>query len=259
MNKGEKDEIIVQLKLIELRDNKMKVQGIGTISSVGLKREYLGIPVGIDLSRLNSYSESELIKLALSCGVSKAGTSYKADTQINGFNYSLKSKKSAPPAIVNHTTRPGFEFAANISGGSIDDLDKIIDEYWLLRFAGTIAEDISNSNTNSPFRLKKNILKPFINYFLFKGSGSNLSLFPAQYILDFLDPLNTLTWKIWDETNAVDLYWEKLIFSIRAKKGMPKGYPNSMSNKFRDSKSSIVKWTKFIANDYRGALHIRVK
>jgi hypothetical protein len=259
MNQGERDELIVQLKLIDLRQQSYDVKGIGEIKSIKLRTEYNNLPSGFVLNDLLSFNDLELIKFSACCGISKAGTGLKADTIINGEPISLKSNKSAPPALVNHTTRPGFEFAAINSGGNIKVLDDLINEYWELRINKKIGEDIHNDNPLSPFRTKKVELKPILNYFLFDGTGGGFSKLPANRILGFTNPLDVSTWRFYDKNDAVDLYWDKLVFSLRAKKGMPGGYPNNLTKKMSLLKSSIDLWTNHIDGDHRGALHIRSK
>lgn len=257
MNRGEKDELIIQLMLIELKKRKIIIPKFGMISSVGFDKEY-GEDFD-DLYSLELENESFLINLTNKLGIKKANNSSKADTIVNGIPISLKSNFGSPPAIVNHTTRPGFEFAAEISNAKIEDLDLIIEQYWDLRLSGQIGEDIANSDHRSPFLSFKEELKPFINYFLFQGSGSGISKIQANLILSFDDPLDINTWRVYDNSNAIDLFWDKLIFSLRSKKGMPSGYPDNMSSKMLLKKESIAKWTRFINGDYRGALHIRTK
>jgi hypothetical protein len=259
MNQGERDELLIQIKLIELRDSNYKINEIGTIESISFENEYKKLPNGYQLNDIGRLSDYQLIEFAKHCGITKASTNYKADTKINDEPISLKSTKKAPPALVNHTTRPGFEFAANNAGVNISLLDDLINEYWELRLNGLIGEDVTNENSKSPFKENKDIIKPYLNYFLFYGTGSSLSKLPAKRILSFSDPLKPKTWKFYNESNAIDLYWNKLVFSLRAKKGMPNGYPNDLSKKILPFKSSIDKWTKHIDGDYRGALHIRSK
>jgi hypothetical protein len=259
MNQGERDELIVQLKLIELKQQSFDLNQVGIVNSVKLRNEYKALPEGLNLYTILTYSDLQLQSLAISCGISKAGTGYKADTIINGEAISLKSNKSAPPALVNHTTRPGYEFAAFNSGADITHLDEIINEYWELRMSQQIGEDISNSNILSPFRLKKEELKPILNYFLFDGTGGGLSKLPADRVLGFTNPLDITTWRFYDKADAVNLYWDKLVFSLRSKKGMPNGYPDNMSQKALSSKSSVDLWTRHINGNHKGALHIRSK
>lgn len=259
MNAGERDELIVQLKLIQLRDNNFYLKDIGLLTSIKLYKEYQNFPKGIDINNVVNYSNIQLINLTNQCGIAKAGPRSKADTIINGEHISVKSNNYAPPALVNHTTRPGFEFAGKHAGGDIDKLDSIIEKYWVKRVNKLIGEDVSNTHMHSPFKTEKKVIRPFLNYFLFDGTGSGLSNMPASRILVFTDPLNIDTWSIYDRANAIDIYWDKLIFSLRAKKGMPSNYPNITSKKLIPLKSSIAKWTKYIDGDYRGALHIRTK
>ncbi len=70
--------------------------------------------------------------------------------------------------------------------------------------------------------------------------------------------MNVDSWLIYDENNALDSLWGKLVFSVRSNKGMPEGYPN-VSDKLQDLKPSYERWTNFIDGAYRGALHIRSK
>jgi hypothetical protein len=259
MNKGERDEIIVQLKLIQLREIGFELNDVGVIKSIKLKHEYRNLPKDFKINAVAQYTDIQLTELARQCGISKANTRSKADTIINGENFSIKSKNNAPPALVNHTTRPGFEFAANHSGGDINKLDAIIDEYWDKRINKTIGEDVSNTQSESPFRTEKETMRPFLNYFLFDGTGSSVSALPANRILGFTDPLDIDTWHIYDKANAIDMYWNNMIFSLRAKKGMPANYPDITSKKLIPYKPSIDKWTRYIDGDYRGALHIRTR
>jgi hypothetical protein len=259
MNQGERDELILKIKLIELRDSKEETHLFGRIQSLKMGREFSALPSGLMLSRIHLLSDLELYRIAEKCGISKAGTMSKADVLIDGVPFSLKSTRSAPPALINHTTRPGFEFAAKHGNGNIQELDRIIEEYWRLRIARKIGEDVRNSDPLSPFRNQKGILRPFLNYFIFIGTGSRLSDLPADKILSFSNPIDQNTWSIQDERDAIDLFWDNLIFSMRSKKGMPPGYPDRMSNRTMAFKTSIDKWTRKIDGDYRGALHVRTR
>jgi hypothetical protein len=257
MNTGERDELLAQIKLIDLRDCNGFIPGLGDIRTVGFKNEYRSLPIGFNLSSLKRYSDQDLNAFALSLGISKASGRMKADTIVNRVPVSIKSNNAAAPALVNHTTRPGFEFAGQHAGGIITELDRLVDEYWSLRNARAIGEDIKNSDPRSPFAANKAIVQPFLNHFLFLGTGASLSELPAEKILGLTDPLDVNTWSVYDKSNAIDIYWDKLIFSLRAKKGMPSGYPDNLSPKMQLVRPSVDRWTRHIDNGYRGALHIR--
>lgn len=254
MNSGERDELLIKLYLINMRDNKKSINGI-VVTSVSFDGyEYPSIPSGT-LTNFSNLTDLSLKTLTDSMGVSKSSAFNKSDVSINNKAYSLKSFSAAPPAIVNHTSRPGWENIANNTSGNITKLDVLVDDYWALRLAGTIGEDIKNSSPISPFNSHKSILKPFLEYFLFVGSGSGPSKHKADYILDYSDPSNSKTWSILSPSQAVDQIWDKLFFSIRAKKGMPKNYTPSYKGK---NATSIALWVNKSSGKYRGALHVRV-
>ena len=254
MNIGERNELLIKLRLVEMR-----MQGTSAtifnnqkIISVGFNDiEYKDLPSG--KINYSSLSDTQLQSITKSIGIGKASTFDKADVYINGVGYSIKSLSSAPPALVNHTARPGWERVCSDIGCSIKPLDKIIEEYWNLRKSGVITEDIGNNHTKSPFVAHKSYLLPILNYFLFKGSGLKASKHQADYILDFTDPIDETTWQKYGN-NYLDTHWNKLVFSLRSSKGMG-NYPNI---KDQSKKASMAKWTEFYSGGYKGALHVRV-
>lgn len=254
MNAGERDEILIKLSLVALRDNNQSINNI-QIKSVGFNGIEYGILPSSVANNFIFLSDTQLEQLAFSMGISKSGVFNKSDVYINNIGFSLKSYSAAPPALVNHTARPGFENICKKVNVNIMDLDILVDQYWDLRLNGVISEDVRNSNPNSPFIKSKSILKPILEYFLFIGSGSRTSKHPAEYILEFSDPCDSSTWNIINPSTAVDLLWDNLVFSIRSKKGMPKNY--DMNTYSKSDASSIALWTRYTSGDYRGALHIR--
>ena len=258
MNKGERDELLIKLKLIEMRDNSIVPAFLGTpIIQLGFGTvQYGRLPSGTNLTAIRN-NDPAILNACRATGIGKAPTSYKSDVYINNMGYSLKSLSAAPPALVNHTARPGFEAACRYANVDISILDQMIDNYWALRNAGTIKEDVANSNSNSPFAQYQAYLKPILEYFLFIGTGNCISPFPADFILDYRDPLNDSTWHRYCPATAVNLLWPKLIFSVRATKGMPKNYCQVSYNGV--NATSIARWVKHSSGKYRGALHIRAK
>lgn len=255
-NAGEYDELRMKLRLIELRDNNKPVVIDGKtihIKSVGLDREFMSLPKGTIISAL---SDSQVEALANALGAGKAKGDYKADVNINGEGYSVKSHRSAPPAIVNHTPRWGWKRICDALKVDIAPLDAMVKEYFSLRKSGRITEDIYNSDPNSPFGKNKKYLRPILNYFLFKGTGTKDSEFPAKYVLDCTDPCNVSTWKIYDENQYLDLVWSDIKFSMR-EKGF-EAYP--YSRQCDAWKTPVSKpWAELIDGVYKGSLHARVK
>lgn len=254
MNIGERNELLIKLRLVEMRMHGMSAPIFGgdIVRKVGFgKIEYLDIPAGTgDYTQLD---DAALLKLAGAMNIAKAGIFDKADVYINGIGYSIKSLSAAPPALVNHTARDGWERVCACVGCSIQELDDIVAEYWKLRTSGEITEDVPNSHPKSPFASHKDYLLPILNYYLFKGSGSRSSVYPADYILDFTDPTDESTWKKYG-ADYINSHWNKLVFSLRSSKGMG-NYPNI---KNVAKKASMAKWTVFHSGGHKGALHVRV-
>lgn len=254
-NIGEYDELRIKLRLIELRDQKESIIIDGKtfdISSIGLEREFLSLPDGTDIRKL---SDSQVELLANQVGAGKAKGSYKADVNINGDGYSVKSHRSAPPAIVNHTPRWGWHRICEQLGVDISPLDNMVEEYFDLRSKGIIAEDIYNSDARSPFAKNKEYLRPILNYFLFKGTGAKDSDYPAKFVLDCGNPYDITTWKIHDENDYLDIYWDEMKFSMR-NKGF-EAYP--YTRPIDSWKTPLSEpWAKSFDGSIKGSLHVRV-
>ena len=138
MNVGERDELIFKLAVIALRDSGGNLFG-NTINSVGFGGyEYTSLPNGYNLAQCLEMSDDELNKFAVQHGITKAAPGDKSDIYINGNGISIKSLRAAPAALVNHTARPGFEFACRHSGADISFLDDAVEQYWKLRLKETL-------------------------------------------------------------------------------------------------------------------------
>ena len=236
-----------------MRDDGESFNG-APIKSVGYSEEYVSHT--IDLTKIASCSVDELEKISGEMMIDKAGTYDKADVYINDVGVSLKSTYGANSALINHTARPGFERVCSEVGADIGVLDGIIDRYWELRLSGEIPEDIQNWNPKSPFREYKEYFRPILEYFLFTGTGTRASKHPADYIIEFADPLDPKEWKVVSKETAIDEIWDNLVFSMRSKKGMPPNYTLDYNGK---NASSIARWVRLCDGDYKGALHVRIK
>ena len=255
-NVGEYDELRIKLRLIELRDSNQEIVINGKklkIKSVGLEREFGSLPHGTNLQAM---TDSAIENLANSVGAGKAKGSYKADVNINGEGYSVKSHRSAPPAIVNHTPRWGWVRICNELKVDIAPLDNMVAEYFKLRQNGTVSEDVWNTNPYSPFAKNKEYLRPILNYFLFIGTGSKASEYPAKYVLDCADAYNINTWTIHDETNYLDIFWDDMKFSMRNK-----GFESYPYSRLKDQwKNAECKpWALRFDGSLKGSLHVRVE
>lgn len=251
-NIGEYDEMRAKLHLIELRDaaKPVTINGkrvvIRTVKNNGV--ECLSLPQHTKLALL---TDAQAERLAKQVGAFKAPAGSKADVFVNGYGISVKSHRGANPAFLNHTHRAGFLKVCARIGVCIDQLDRIVNDYWEKRLSGIIGEDVKNSDPNSPFKDHLTYLKPIMNYFIFTGTARNDSPYPADYVLDFIDPMNEATWKFSKDEYLED-NWDHIIFSIRSK-GMPDAYPQC-----KDA-ASIKPWVQVAEGKFKGSLHGRAQ
>jgi hypothetical protein len=264
MNKGERAELLFIATLGCYRGSSLPIHGFngGVIQSIKTPSNKSLIEV-LDYSdsttplAISRFSEAELIHFCKVNNIHKAGPLSKADIYINNVGYSLKYTGSAPPAIVNHTARPGWETAAKAKNVDINALDNLIDAYWTKRISGLIKEDVSNADENSPFKFNVEILSPYLEYFSFDGTGSGSSIHPASQVIEFNKPFDTTSWKCVSRTDFINDVWSKLVFSVRSKKGMPSDIDSPRLS--ADKRASILRWSKNHQGELRGALHVRVR
>lgn len=257
-NKGERDEYLLKLFLIECRQKSLPVpigDSMQIVRSVGSKKhEYGSLAFHLDWKQLEA---EELISICASVNVTKAGNNEKADVFINGIGISVKSERGGNPSIINHTTRDKILRVMDSIKAPIAPLDSMVGNYWKLRLARKINEDTCISDVNCPFshpdeRACLIALKPLINYFAFDGTGTKDSDAPAQLILSLADPMNVNTWTFYDKTTFIFAVWKKLVFSIRSK-----STPIEIDEK--NAAHLLMKpWIRISEGTLKGALSVRV-
>ena len=254
INQGEKDEYLLKLFLVECRrNNRMipigdKIQVVKNVENA--KREEIEYPDKI--LKWNSISSGLLVYICQKIKAGKSGAFDKADVFINGIGISVKSQRGSAPSIINQTTRDKILRIMNSMNCPIEPLDHIVDRYWFLRLNGG-PEDVCGLGLNNPFTISENgnsnlpIMKPILNYFTFKGTGTRDSAAPATYVLSVRNPEDISTWIYYSEDDFVDSVWENLVFSIRAK-----GLPSLITKEMQP-------WVKEIDGLKKGTLNVRVK
>lgn len=98
-----------------------------------------------------------------------------------------------------------------------------------------------DNNNNLPY------MKPLLNYFTFKGTGTRDSNAPASYVLSVANPEETTTWVYYTEETFIDSVWANLVFSIRGK-----GLPTEITDE-------ILPWVRKIDGVKKGTLNVRVR
>lgn len=254
VNQGDKDEYLLKLFLVECRELKRCIpigdhaEEVKTVQNS--KRENIKYPE----KKLNwdAINPGLLVYFCQQIHAGKAGAFDKADVFINGIGISVKSQRGAAPSIINQTPRDKILRVMKAINSPIAPLDQIINRYWFLRKNGG-GEDVSGISKNNPFTVDEkgnsnlSYLKPLLNYFTFKGTGTRDSKAPATYVLSIGKPEDPSTWVYYTEENFIDSVWEKLLFSIRGK-----GLPALITDE-------ILPWVREIDGTKKGTLNVRVK
>lgn len=257
-NKGDRDEYLLKLFLIECRQKALPVpignttQVVKTVGSK--KREYGSLSYKMDWKQLEA---EELISVCASVYATKAGYNEKADVFINGIGISVKSERGANPSIINHTTRDKILRVMESVHAPIAPLDSMVAHYWTLRLSRAIGEDTCIGDKNCPFNAPNDevsmaALKPLINYFAFDGTGTKDSIAPAEYILSLADPTDVNTWTYYDKTTFIISVWKRLVFSIRSK-----STPIELDEK-NPAHMLMKPWVRVAEGTLKGALSVRV-
>ena len=254
VNQGELDEYLVKLFLVDCRKKKIAVP-IGdrfeTVESVGSRHEEYGTPaVSLDWKKQTA---KVVVYVCLKINAAKSGAFDKADVYVNHIGISVKSRRGAAPTIINQTSREKILRVMNAMGEPMAPLDHIVNRYWAFRLNGG-TEDVNNhDHPDNPFCRDEQgssnigVLRPLINYFAFRGTGTRDSDSPARYILSVGLPDDTNTWIYYDESDFVERLWERFVFSIRSH-----GMPKTISEE-------AMPWVREINGKKKGLLNIRVK
>lgn len=254
INQGEKDEYLLKLFLIDCRKKQISIpigERMQIVRNVENSRhEEIAYPD--KYLNWNNISSGLLVYICQNIKAGKSGAFDKADVFINGIGISVKSQRGAAPSIINQTTRDKILRVMNAINCPIEPLDHIVNQYWYLRMNGG-TEDVSGLEKSNPFTISEDgssnlpIMRPLLNYFTFRGTGTRDSAAPATYVLSMGNPEDTSTWIYYSEENFVETVWENLVFSIRAK-----GLPNTISDEMRP-------WIREIDGKKKGTLNVRVK
>jgi len=244
MNSGERDELLAKLALIRWREDKSH-----GIHSVGFGGDY--VRHSKTIAELRIMSNIDIENLCKNCCINKAKPSQKADVYINGIGYSLKSNRSALPAFINHTHRHGIIKVCQREGIDIKRLDVLVANYWLARNSGKISEDVKFAG--SVFANDREVMVKLLAYFLFKGTATGDSAYPAAFLYSFTDPLDFSTWTLYDPIHEANNIIDNTTISLR-NKGMPATYHPDSKNQ---AHMEMHPWVSFSSGEWRGSIHIR--
>lgn len=255
VNQGELDEYLIKLFLVDCRQKRLPVP-VGNshevVRTVGSKDEEYGIP----RSWLNWSQQSPkmVVYVCNQINAAKSPSKHKSDVYINGKGISVKSRRGGPVTLINQTSREKILRVMHSVNSPLRPLDQIVDRYWYMRLNGMCGEDVANNTMpNNPFSRNDNgssnerYLTPLLNYFAFKGSGTEDSPAPADWVLSIGLPDDPSTWVYYSRENFAHAVWDYLVFSIRGK-GLPANRTPEM-----------LPWIKTINGKEKGTLNVRIK
>lgn len=256
----------VVLRLLQLRNIYATTKSGRKISSVKWKGKELGWNPVLANFNLKEVNPKEAEKIAQSLGFMGIQRGKKSDITINNENFGVRCLNYTDRPLVNHSDRRKYESVCIKLGLDISELDEIIKEYWLRRNLGIFNEDCFYYSDLNPFLPHKQFLKELLTFMAFNSlnykKSPNSSEFISdsiQKILDYVDPCDDSTWKVYSHNNYFDSIWSSLCFSMRGDKGMPVLH-KLLSPGYED----IMKWVCKVPGkkgdlQYKGALHIRIK
>lgn len=247
LNNGDKDEILLLIELFYMNQTSRFNELVDIFGEEAVE----GIVIR-DTTQTVMRDISEF---------TKAGASFKADciiemVQSTSIYYiSVKSKRCANPAILNHTPRTAKVFQTDgVLYDSLNSLDVILNEYIDKRSNKLTGEDISIKNlecTEDP-----EIQSKFINvlsYFVFDGSGKGYSSCRANAVIHYEDgKINFIKCRNDKEKKEyIQGIYDKMVISLRSK-----GMPKFISEYNKPWIFDYVNIDGVIKN--KGSLHIRI-
>lgn len=214
MEPFERGRLLLKLMLVLARDRRAMQ---GRIQSTGFVREYGELPPDLGVATLGRLGDGEIAALADSVGIRPAPAGAKCDIFMNGMGYRIESLAAHPPVIVRDVEPDGLAEACRLAGVPADRLHARLEACRRLseqRGRQADAGEFRIADPDSPLKDDREWLAPLLEYFWFTGSERGKSHFPADYLLDYDDPLNMNTWRTFDKRHALEAVWERL--AIRA-------------------------------------------
>ena len=224
MEPFERGRLLLKLMLVLARDRRAMQ---GRIQTTGFVREYGELPPDLGVATLGRLGDDELAALAESVGIRPAPAGAKCDIFMNGMGYRIESLAAHPPVIIDDVEPDGLAAACRLAGVPADGLMerlKACRQEAERRTPGAgradgpapEAGECWIADPDSPLKDDREWLSPLIEYFWFTGSERGRSHFPADYLLDYDDPLNMNTWRTFDKRCAIDSVWDRLAIRIAA-------------------------------------------
>lgn len=201
------DDLRLKLMLVLVRDRRAMQ---GRVRSVRFMREYGELPEDLGAMTLSRMSEAEHAALAEGIGIKPTPAAAKCDIYLNDIGYRIQALSLHPTIVAEGLTLEGLRTVCSRAGVPADGVEACLRAYWHERDAGQPGGGFPLCAEASPFREEKESWTRLLSYLLFTGHEQGDSLFAAEGLLDYTDPMNTETWAILGKEEAVDALWERL-------------------------------------------------
>ena len=256
----------VVLRMVQLRDSYNKTGNGAHIFSVKYRGQELGTTEELTDLALSECDIDKAKRISESIGyvrkkyIDNSKIVSKVDITLNNKHTSIRCLNYTDRALVNHSHRRKYEAVCNYIGESIKPLDKMISDYWICRRLGVFNEDCYSYSSLNPFLEQKDYLNRLLTFMAFntfdyeKTGEEGFIAERIVNIIDYIDPWDENTWRIFTPNNYFESIWKYLCFSMRDRKGMP-----TDEKLMLPENSDIRLWTHKIGDRYKGALHIRIK
>lgn len=206
MEQLERQMMTMKLMLVLMRDRKAKQ---GQVRSVGYIREYGEMPDEIGVYSLGQLTDEQIVTLAVELGIKKRPAVGKSDIYMNELGYALVWAQGSVDLVVEAEVKELAALAErlHLAEGAVG---KAVASH---QRAGN-GSTISSSEADSPYNEDRKAWEKLIAYWFCQGTASEVSRFPADYVLSFDDALNMNTWDIYEPERFVELVWEHIQFTL---------------------------------------------
>lgn len=211
MEKKIQDDLKLKLMLVLVRDRRAMQ---GRIRSVRFMREYGELPEDLGAIKLSGMSRAEHADLAARIGIKPKTANAKSDIYLNDIGYRIEALGQHPTLVAEGLTADGLGEICRKAGVAAEPIHEAFDRYWRRRQGGELEEEVVADAEDSPFHDVMESLLPVVSYLLFTGNEQGAdSMFAADGLLDYQNPMDTETWAILDKDEAVQQLRDRLRIS----------------------------------------------
>ena len=208
------DDLRFKLMLVLVRDRRAMQ---GRIRSVRFMREYGQLPEDLGAVTLSRMSAEEHLALAEGIGIKPKPAGAKSDIYLNDVGFRIQALSLHPAVVADGLTLEGLMAVCRRAGASADGVEACLRAFWSEKGAGGLNAETELGAAGAPFSAEKESWTRVVSYLLFTGGEQGDSMFAADGLLDYTDPMNTETWATLGKEEAVDALWTRL--RIRAEGG----------------------------------------